>query len=191
MQAWLLALFMVMTSLPVFAQSDLTFGKPGYGGPGCPAGTASVAFGGDKQSLRIGFDRYEVSAGGNTRRSFDRKSCNLAIPIKVPAHKSVSVVAILYRGFNRLPPDAKGQVRFGFFVAGEQGPVLTRAFNGPQHGPFSFNEKLTASSTVWSACGTDVNLRTNTSLRVNTVGSSARSSLEVKTALIRFQWRNC
>ena len=194
MRTWLLALSIIAISLPAYAQSGLSLGKASYGGTGCPAGTAAVALSSDKKSLSLRFDRYEVQAGGS--RTFDRKSCNLAVPLRVPSGLSVAVVAVQYRGVNRLPPGAKAQFRAEYFFAGGQGPVSTRTFNGPLQGRFSFADKLTAKSRVWSACGADVILRTNTSLRVSTAAKRAASSSvrsqEIKSAIVySLQWRNC
>lgn len=192
MRAWVLALFIVVVTLPAYAQTGLRLGKASYGGTGCPAGTAAVALSADKKSLSLRFDRYQVAAGGS--RSFDRKGCNLAIPLSVPKGISVSVVAVDYRGVNRLPAGAKAQFRAEYFFAGGRGPVLTRAFDGPQQGRFALSDTITAR--VWSACGADVILRTNTSLRVSTSGgreaSSSIRSQDIKTAIVyRLQWRNC
>ncbi len=192
MRAWVLALSIIAICLPAFAQSGLRLGEASYGGTGCPAGTATVALGADRKSLSLRFDRYQVAAGGS--RTFDRKSCNLAIPLSVPAGISVSVLSVEYRGFNRLPVGAKAQFRAEYFFAGGQGPVVTRAFDGPLQGRFALSDRTTAK--VWSACGADVILRTNTSLRVSTSGAPAASSSirsqDIKTAIVyRLQWRNC
>lgn len=192
MRAGVLALFIIAISLPAYAQAGLRLGKASYGGNGCPAGTAAVALSADKKSLSLRFDRYQVAAGGS--RSFDRKSCNLAIPLSVPPGISVSVLSVDYRGFNRLPAGAKAQFRAEYFFAGGQGPVLTRAFDGPLQGRFALSDAV--GTKVWSACGADVILRTNTSLRVSTSGartaSSSIRSQDIKTAIVyRLQWRHC
>ncbi|MEQ1770406.1 MAG: DUF4360 domain-containing protein, partial [Devosia sp.] len=77
---------------------DIALGEPAYGGTGCPAGTASVALSDDQKSLSIIFDEYFVEAGGETNKSFDRKSCNVAIPVHVPPGLAISVLASEYRG---------------------------------------------------------------------------------------------
>jgi hypothetical protein len=192
MRALLLALSILAISLPAYAQSGLRLGKASYGGTGCPAGTAAVALSADRQSLSLRFDRYQVAAGAG--RSFDRKSCNLAVPLSVPAGISVAVVAVDYRGVNRLPAGAIAQFRAEYFFAGGRGPVLARAFDGPLQGRFALSDTIAAR--LWSACGADVTLRANTSLRVSTsAGRPASSSVraqDIKTAIIyRLQWRNC
>ena len=175
MRLLILAVTVLLLALPAQAAS-LTLGKPGYGGPGCPGGSASVSLSRDGKSLTLRFTRYAVSAGGATGRTFDRKSCNLAIPVRVPAGKSVSILAIDFRGYNSLPASAKSEFRVEYFIAGGQGPVLTRSFNGPWQGTFKTSDQLKASSVVWSACGAGVTLRTNSSLKVTSSGGRAASA---------------
>ena len=77
----------------------LQLGYPGYGGNGCPQGSASVSLSPDSQQLSVLFDSYTVATGGINPR-VDRKSCNLSIPVTVPNGYSVSVIQVDYRGFN-------------------------------------------------------------------------------------------
>ena len=175
---------------------DISLGAPGYGGPGCPAGTASVSLSPDGKALSLLFDQYEVSAGGSTGRSFQRKSCNLAIPVHVPNGFSISVLSVDYRGFNHLPRGARSQFNVEYFFAGGRGPQFRRSFFGPQENDFFINNPLTMANQVWSPCGADVNLRTNASLRVNTVGrreaSATIDSEDVKAAIVyHMQMRPC
>ena len=175
---------------------DISLGIPGYGGTGCPGGSVSATLSPDAKSLSLLFDSYLVEAGGDTGKSFDRKSCSLAIPVKVPAGKSVSILAIDFRGYNSLPTSAKSEFRVEYFIAGGQGPVFVRSFNGPRQGTFQTSDKLTARSVVWSACGAGVTLRTNSSLKVTTSGGRAASasieSQKVKSAIVSpLQLRDC
>ena len=196
------ALFFSAVALAALALSgpasadDIRLGAPGYGGTGCPGGTASVTLGPDGKSLSLLFDQYEVSAGGSTGRSYQRKSCNLAIPVHVPNGYSMSVISVDYRGFNHLPPGARSQFNVEYFFAGGRGPAFRRSFFGPQQDDFFINNPLTVGSQVWSRCGTDVILRTNASLRVNTVGyreaSATIDSQDIQAAIVyHFQLRPC
>ena len=65
---------------------DIRLGRPGYGGNGCPAGSASATLSPDRKALSIIFDEFMVEAGGSTRRKVSRKSCNIAIPVHVGNH---------------------------------------------------------------------------------------------------------
>jgi hypothetical protein len=55
---------------------DISLGQPGYGGTGCPSGSVSATLSPDSKSLSLLFDSNLVQAGGDSGKSFDRKSCN-------------------------------------------------------------------------------------------------------------------
>ncbi len=175
---------------------DISLGAPAYGGDGCPAGSVSATLSPDEKALSILFDQYQASAGGDTGRSFDRRSCNVAIPVHVPQGRSISILSIDYRGFNKLPRGGRSQFNVEYFFAGGRGPSFRRNFNGPLEDDYIISNELVADALVWSGCGVDVNLRTNSSLRVNT--SRNREALatvdseDVTAAIVyHVQWRAC
>ncbi|MDP2008495.1 MAG: DUF4360 domain-containing protein [Rubrivivax sp.] len=175
---------------------DISLGTPGYGGTGCPDGTVSATLSPDAKSLSLLFDQYQVSVGGTTGKSFDRKSCNIAIPVHVPQGLSVSILKIDYRGFNRLPRSATSQFNVEYFFAGTRGPSFQRVFRGTLEEDYLINNELLAQAVVWSGCGADVNLRTNSSLRVSTVSNreamSSIDSQDVNASIVyHLQWRKC
>lgn len=185
--------------LSLTAQADdISLGMPAYGGSGCPQGTASAVLTPDAKTLSILFDVYQVQAGRGTGTNFMRKNCNIAIPVHIPQGYSVSVLAVDYRGFNHLPSGAHSQFDVEYFFAGSRGPKFTKPFHGPLEADYFIQNNLVASAIVWSACGVDVNLRTNSSLRVQTPSSaspmaySTVDSEDVRAAIIyRLQWRRC
>ncbi len=175
---------------------DIALGEPGYGGSGCPDGTASVTLSPDAKSLSILFDQYYVEAGGSTNKSFDRKSCNIAIPVHVPQGLSVSILTIDYRGYNNIPSGGKTTFGVEYFFAGQKGPTFNKTFNGPLDKDYLITNKLQATALVYSACGADVNLRTNSSIRVQTKQNKealATVDSEDVGASIKFllQWKQC
>ena len=185
----------ILLSAPAFA-GDISLGEPGYGGTGCPAGTVSVTLSPDAKSLSLLFDQYQVAVGGDTGKSFDRKSCNIAIPVHVPQGMSVSILKIDYRGFNFLPRGATSQFNVEYFFAGTRGPSFQRKFYGPINDDYLIHNELTAEALVWSGCGADVNLRTNSSMRVGTTSNqeamASIDSEDVNAAIIyQLQWRSC
>ena len=196
MKKTMLLLSALMLSAPVFAADDISLGEPGYGGTGCPAGTVSATLSPDAKSLSLLFDQYQVAVGGETGKSFDRKSCNIAIPVRVPQGLSVSVMKIDYRGFNQLPQSATSQFNVEYFFAGTRGPSFQRKFRGPLTEDYLINNNLTVQAVVWSGCGADVNLRTNSSMRVQTVSNreamASIDSQDVNAGIIyHLQWRQC
>jgi hypothetical protein len=175
---------------------DIALGEPGYGGTGCPDGSASVTLSPDEKSLSIIFDEYYVEAGGETNKSLARKSCNIAIPVHVPQGLSVSILKIDYRGYNNIPSGAKTTFNVEYFFAGAKGPTFSKSFNGPLDDDYLINNKLQASALVWSACGADVNLRTNSSIRVQTKQNKEAlatvDSQDVSAAIVyQLQWKQC
>ncbi|MGN6487301.1 MAG: DUF4360 domain-containing protein [Devosia sp.] len=178
------------------AQENITLGEPGYGGTGCPGGSVSATLSPDATSLSLLFDSYLVEAGGDSGKKFDRKSCNVAIPVHVPQGISVSVLAIDYRGYNNLPKGADSQFNVEYFFAGARGPTFVKKFNGPRDEDYLIHNELTAQTIVWSKCGADVNLRTNSSIRVNTKNNQQAmatvDSEDVSAAIIyQLQWKQC
>jgi hypothetical protein len=195
MLAGAVALSALASAVPASAD-DIALGVPGYGGSGCPAGSVSTVLSPDMKTLSLIFDQYEVSAGGTTGRSYERKSCNVAIPVHVPNGYSISIFSVDYRGFNHLPRGATSQFNVEYFFAGGRGPAFRRTFWGEQESDYFINNELAAESLVWSRCGEDVNLRTNASLRVNTVANREASatvdSQDVNAAIVyHVQFRKC
>jgi hypothetical protein len=175
---------------------DIALGEPGYGGTGCPDGSASVTLSPDAKSLSILFDEYYVEAGGATNKSFDRKSCNIAIPVHVPQGLSVSILQIDYRGYNNIPSGARTTFGVEYFFAGVRGPTFNKTFNGPVDDDYLIRNQLQATALVWSACGADVNLRTNSSIRVQTRQNKEAlatvDSQDVSAAIVyQLQWKQC
>ena len=131
----------------------ISLGIPGYGGTGCPAGTVSATLSPDATSLSLIFDQYTVAAGGTTGTSFDRRSCNVAIPVHVPNGFSVSVLSVDYRGYNHLPNRAASQFNVEYFFAGGRGPSFRRSFYGPLDSDYTITNQIVAASEVCKFSG--------------------------------------
>jgi len=187
---------MVLAGGAMAQPAQLTLGLPETGGTGCPAGTVSAVLSPDGTALSIFYDAYFVEAGGTTGRSFERKSCNVGIPVAVPNGLSVSVLAIDYRGFNQLPQGARSTFRVEYFFAGSRGPIFNQVFTGPLATDYLIENDLVATAIVWSACGEDVILRTNSSINVTTTQNrqalATVDTQDVAAALIyHLQFRPC
>jgi len=176
---------------------DIYLGEPIYGGTGCPAGSAAAVLSPDSKSLSILFDKYQAFAGGPSRQYYDRKSCNVAIPVHVPQGLSVSVLAVDYRGFNSVPRGGYSRFNVEYFFAGSRGPTYARTFYGPVEDGYFIRNNLQVNALVWSRCGDDVILRTNSSIFVKTNGyyDDALSTVDSEdiNAGIKYllQWRRC
>lgn len=196
MKSLAVLLFSVFSCTAAYAD-DIALGIPGYGGNGCPSNSVSATLSPDTKSLSLLFDEYIVQAGGDSGKSVDRKTCNIAIPVHVPQGRSVSVFAVDYRGFNQLPRGARSQFNVEYFFAGARGPYFTESFSGPREKDYLISNKIVGDAMVWSPCGADVNLRTNSSIRVNSPrrGEEAMATVDtqdVKAAIVyKLQWRTC
>ena len=187
---YLLALAAMLLGSTFAYADDISLGTPGYGGNGCPDQSISATLSPDSKALSLLFNDYQVQAGGTSGHSFERKSCNVGIPVHVPQGLSVSVLAIDYRGFNHLPAGARSQFNVEYFFAGATGPAFRQTFNGPQDKDYLISNQLTAEAIVWSPCGVDVNLRTNSSIRVTTTNNQeAMATVDTQdvTAAIVYQ----
>lgn len=186
---------LVGLSVNVFAD-NLRLYEPQYGGTGCPAGSASVALSPDDKALSILFDQYVVEAGGSL--SFDRKNCNIAIPLRVPQGYSFAIIDIDYRGFTGLPAGGRAQLSVDYFIAGAgRGVRSSKTFYGPVSGDYLKSDHLGLSSVVWSACGAETILRTNTTLLVQSNSQREQAmatvdSMDVQSGLVyHFAWKRC
>jgi hypothetical protein len=192
----LLAIIALTLSGSLAYADEIALGKLGYGGSGCPGGSASVTLSGDRMELRLLFEKYQAAAGGATGKIFDRKSCSLAIPIHVSQGNSVSILAVDYRGFNRLPRGARSQFKVEYFFAGGRGPIFMKTFSGPLDSAYLFSNEVVAGALGWSACGADVILRSNSSIEIITKTSAkalatAHAEHVQAAAVYHLHWRSC
>ena len=191
------ALASITLSAAVSYADSPTLGTPGYAGSGCPGGSASVTLSPDYTALSILFDNYIAESGGNTGRTMDRKSCNIAIPVHVPQGYSVSLFKIDYRGFAAIPQGGRGVFRAEYFWAGIRGPDFLINRQEPYDGNFLLQDELVASAVVWSRCGQSINLRVNTSTEIYTNRNNDQAMLTIDSAdistglLYHLQWRRC
>lgn len=180
---------------------DIRLGVPGYGGTGCPAGSVSATLSPDQKALTLIFDQYVVEAGGFSGKRLDRKNCQIALPIHVPSGYSFSILEMDYRGFNSLPRGASSQLNLEYFLAYPGSPSsglrYSKRFMGPQDQEYLVSNVLGLEAVVWSPCGTDVNLRTTTSMMVqansrNESSMATVDSIDAKAGIVyALQWRRC
>ncbi|MEC7276683.1 MAG: DUF4360 domain-containing protein [Bdellovibrionota bacterium] len=178
-------------------ENDIYLGEPGYGGSGCPAGTAMATLSPDKKALSIIFDEYFVEAGAVNRKRLARKNCSIAIPVHVPQGFSVSIIDVDYRGYVSLPRRAQARFSAEYFFAGIRGPRYTKTFRGQTDKDYVLRNQLGLQATVWSKCGADVNLRVNSSMMVRVASTRDDALATVDSADFRsgikykLQWKRC
>lgn len=193
--ATLLAVALASGSAAADDPPDIEIINAGYGGTGCPDGTATAVISEDRRSVSVLFDAYNAETAEDDWRV--RKSCNIAVSLLIPAGFSVSLLQIDYRGYANIPSGGRGWFRSEYFFAGDRGPVYLHPFT-PGH---ETNYLLTnwVGGAVWSPCGMDVIARANTSILAERRRSrpTDEASVTVDTADIRggiiyhLDWRTC
>jgi hypothetical protein len=173
--AALVAALLALSATAASAQDPLpavSFGEPAYGGSGCPDGTGMVVRGFSNQAAAYVFDSYKV---GDSGRSIDRKTCAIAIPVDVPAGVSVAVRNVGFRGAAKLPDGLDATLSVEAFRAGESGDIVELPLTGPTDTGYLRFVTVPDDKLDWSACGADINLRVNTSLRTKGTDEAAVS----------------
>lgn len=187
---------MLLAALTSHARDPLVLGQPQLGGNGCPVGSAAVSVSPDQSSVSILFDQYIVEAGG-ANPNIARKSCNIAVPVKIPQGYSVSVFQVDYRGYVFTPRGGSARFSAEYFFAGSRGPVLTQNFSGGTDREYIFTNNLIGEALVWSSCGADTHLRANTSMMVRSNGRGDEALATVDSAdissgiIYHIQWKRC
>ncbi|MBE9208844.1 DUF4360 domain-containing protein [Nostoc sp. LEGE 06077] len=178
---------LITTSVgPAFASDKVEIQGAGYGGNGCPEGSASVNVSPDGQELSILFDQFIALGNKSSER---RKSCNLSIPIKVPQGFQISLYDADYRGY--VAPRTTGRLRAEYFFAGQRGPVLSRTFRGETD--YNVRDQLVTVADVWSRCGDSVNMRVNAAMTANGEGMATVDSFDLahRGLVYHIKYRQC
>jgi hypothetical protein len=185
-----------LTFAAIAHADDLQLGVPAYGGTGCPGGSASVSLAPDQKSISILFDSYVAQAGGST--AFDRKNCNIAIPVHVPQGWSVSVFDIDYRGFVGLPAGGRATLNVDYFLSTDpRGLHTSKSFTGPIATDYLKQDQIGLAAVVWTPCGADTILRSNTTLLAMSNAAREETMATVDSAdihaglIFNLQWRRC
>jgi hypothetical protein len=186
-QASLAAAALMIASVgPAFADSKVKIVGAGYGGNGCPEGSASVNVSPDGQELSILFDQF-IALGNKSSEA--RKSCNLSIPIQVPQGFQISLYDADYRGY--VAPGTTGKLRAEYFFAGQRGPVFSRTFRAETE--YNVRDKLVTVGDVWSACGDSVNMRVNAAMIASGQGMATVDSFDLahRGLVYHVKYRQC
>jgi hypothetical protein len=189
-----LVLALILAAVNFAKADDIRLGIPGYGGTGCPGGSASVTLSPDSKTLSIIFDRYIAEAGASSGRTLDRKTCNISIPVHIPQGFSVSLVNVDYRGFVSTR-GGESEFNVEYFFAGGRGPRFTKTFRNEER-EYLLSNDLRLAGISWSRCGEDVNMRVNSSVKARSFSGSdtmiSVDSADVRAGIIyHLEWRRC
>merc|ERR1711982_12362 len=116
-------------------------------GSGCPEGSVNIVASTDGKTFAILFSSYFAQTSDS--KTFDRKSCNIAVPFNIDPNKQVALMGIEYRGYSWIPDGNESETNLGveYFFAGTKGPIVTRTFNEEED--IVISDKVPM---VWSPC---------------------------------------
>ena len=173
-------LTLAILALGLSAQAQIRLGVPSYGGTGCPAGSASVSLTDDQQILSVLFDSFVVQAPNATGASFDRKACNLRIPVSVGPGYQVALIAFDYRGFAAVPQGGRGSFEARYAYVGQARPAIFRKnFAAGRADNYSLRNELISTSIDWSPCSTGRDLMMTVDANIMAVTNSAQQATNV------------
>jgi hypothetical protein len=172
-------LTVAILALGLSAQAQIRLGVPAYGGTGCPAGTASVSLTDDQSILSVLFDAFVAQAPLNGA-SFDRKSCNLRIPVSVGPGYQVALIAFDYRGFAAIPNGGRGTFEARYAYVGQARPAIFRKnFAAGRADNYSLKNELISTTIDWTPCSTGRDLMMTVDANILAVTNSAQQATNV------------
>lgn len=146
-----------------------TIGTISYGGTGCPVGSnVSARLGSNGTRLLVYTPDMDVDV---SRSRFDRKNCNVAIPISLAADERMVIGRPSVFGSERLGEGAKLTASAEVFLAGSTGPKVKKEVGGAPGFTLRNFYGIGADSII-TGCGEDLILRSNAALLAQQVVSS-------------------
>lgn len=173
-------LTVAVLALGLAAEAQISLGLPVYGGTGCPAGSASVSITEDMQTLSVLFDSFVAQAPNATGAIFDRKSCNLRIPVRVGPGYQVALIAFDYSGFAAIPSGGRGTFEARYAYVGQVRPaVFKKNFASGIIDNYSLKNELISTSVDWTPCSTGRDLMMTVDANILAQTNAARQASNV------------
>ena len=173
-------LTLAVLALGLSAQAQIRLGVPAYGGTGCPAGTASVSLTDDQSILSVLFDSFVAQAPTVQGAPFDRKACNLRIPVSVGPGFQVALIAFDYRGFAAIPQGGRGSFQARYAYVGQARPaIFNKNFSMGIADNYSLKNELISTSIDWTPCSTGRDLMMTVDANILAMTNSRREAANV------------
>jgi hypothetical protein len=173
-------LTLAILALGLSAQAQIRLGVPSYGGTGCPSGSASVSLTDDQRILSVLFDSFVAQAPSMQGAQFDRKACNLRIPVSVGPGYQVALIAFDYRGFAAIPNGGRGSFEARYAYVGQARPAIFRKNFAPGRADnYSLRNELISTTIDWSPCSTGRDLMMTVDANILAVTNSANQATNV------------
>ena len=179
----------------------LKIGKPAFAGTGCPVGQTTAKVRPDSEDADVtGEVKSNAAQAGGPSAATALRTCNLALPVEVPAGFQAALAGARFEGAYQLPSGAKAVLRTEHAVVGGSGlkreqrlVASANALSG------TFENELNLDDVVWTSCaGGAFNLRSNLSVALTnpsrlTAATFGFGAPESKTTELKYkvEWRKC
>lgn len=166
-------------------------GSSSYSGSACPTKSVAININDNKDKISITFKDYVVKSAGKDAKSL-RKKCSILIPIQVKQGWSVSLIGTDYTGQLALPSGTDASFTNVYSFAGQRGSRFHTNFKGPNKQSYNLHDPLSEFANVWSGCGSETNVRINSSLllKPNTAGTAAQADAR-QGFVTKLRYRKC
>jgi hypothetical protein len=146
-------------------------------GTGCPAGTVATTT--SSSDVTATYTAFTVTAGVG-----GRKACQLNVLVHPGANNQAVVTNANHVGTATLPAGASGTVKTTYYVTAGTNLAVT---SSPLAAPSWNVNQAPPTSTVVTACGTDVALNVKTELTVTGTGAQAAA----QSSDVHVDWQSC
>lgn len=163
--------------------------KVAVNGNGCPLDLAGTQVSVDEETNTLSVSTRHFRTDSNGTRQLLRKSCALAIPVKLPAKKRIVISQIDIRGKVSLQTKSQSQVSFEAFLAGKSNALkikTMKALSKPLDGRF----QMRRTEVLKSNCGGQDILRMNSALLTDAQGLKPESA-NVSETMVYLNLEDC
>ncbi|PUU75418.1 hypothetical protein B9Z19DRAFT_934644, partial [Tuber borchii] len=145
---------------------EVTIQRIGYAGSGCKAGTVSISYSQELQTLDILLDEFEPTIGHDTTIPSHVMNCNLNFLVDYPPGYQYTLYKYDHTGYVLLEPGTTLKQTSTYWFPGPASKKATfqSSLNGPYDGIYTFSDTFESTLWVWSPCGISTTLNMDTHL---------------------------
>lgn len=161
-------------------------------GTGCPQDQLQtfVKFDSERNQIVIAPRSMNLNVGGTVGRKSDRKSCQLAIPMKAPAQYRLIVSQLDMSSVLNLNKNTSATLKFEVFSSGQANQVFSKVYQAKQTG-LSGRALIRENQILATECGVDSNLRLNSSAVLTTAAVDKNSQVSVDEIVLSLKVEKC
>jgi hypothetical protein len=135
----------------------------------CAGGTYSAVTSPDGSTLSILFDSFTVATAQGAAGRVERKSCDIQVPLNLPAGFSLGVYKVDYRGFSHLSAKQEAALSVDYALGPRANSrKFHRKIQGASDGEFVFSENIGAGLMKRAGCGEAAVLNVAATLELQT-----------------------